>query len=237
MSDRRRWRGDPAPGARKFLSPIAFKAESVKADGTFEGYGNVFNVVDSYGDIVLPGAFADSLAAHKAAGALPKMLLQHEPKDVIGFWIDMEEDGYGLRCRGQLILDVEKARETHALMKAGALDALSIGGEPIDTDPAYVDELPALGVHLEPGAADGAGQVRLVKSWHLWETSVVTFPACAPALIDRETVKRRGPSPRESAELQRLARQVAANGRALSRLQVTQAVRARLSPACRWPRG
>lgn len=181
-------RAPAKPQPRTSLLPIRIKAGSIAEDGSFEGYGNVFGVVDSYGDIVLPGAFAESLAQYKAEGRLPKLLLQHDHEKVIGAWTEMVEDSYGLRCKGQLLLDVAAARETHVLMKAGALDGLSIGGEPMDTEPAYVDELPALGIDIAAAGAAPDGQVRLVKSWHLWEVSVVTFPANSPSLID--TVKR-----------------------------------------------
>ena len=181
-------RAPAKPQPRTSLLPIRIKAGAIAEDGTFEGYGNVFGVVDSYGDIVLPGAFADSLAQYKAEGRLPKLLLQHDHEKVIGAWTEMVEDSYGLRCKGKLLLDVAAARETHVLMKAGALDGLSIGGEPMDTEPAYADELPALGIDIAEGAAPD-GQVRLVKSWHLWEVSVVTFPANSPSLIDM--VKRK----------------------------------------------
>lgn len=36
--------------------------------GTFSGYGSVFGNVESYREIVAPGAFAESLAAIKASG-------------------------------------------------------------------------------------------------------------------------------------------------------------------------
>ncbi len=42
--------------------------------GTFEGYGSIFNITDRGGDIVVPGAFTETLAAQKAAGRLPAML-------------------------------------------------------------------------------------------------------------------------------------------------------------------
>ena len=44
-----------------------FEVKTVEEDGTFTGYGSVFGVKDSYDEIVAPGAFAESLAAHKAA--------------------------------------------------------------------------------------------------------------------------------------------------------------------------
>lgn len=202
------------------MRPIRFKATSVTEDGTFEGYGNVFNVVDSYGDIVLPGAFAESLADHKAKGTLPKLLWQHDEAQPIGVWNEMFEDEHGLYCKGRLILEVEKARECHALMKAGAIDGLSIGGEPIEPEKVYGYQLAERGIHLAEGDAYPNGQFRLVDTWHLWEVSPVTFPACEPSLI--ETVKHRAPrigiDPREAAEIAHLKRQIASNAKALARL-------------------
>jgi phage head maturation protease len=37
-------------------------------------------------------------------------------------WIDLSEDGKGLRAKGKLILETVKGAETYALMRAGALD-------------------------------------------------------------------------------------------------------------------
>lgn len=207
----------------KYLRPIRFKTETVSEAGTFEGYGNVFNVVDSYGDIVLPGAFSASLAAYAAQGTLPKLLLQHDPATPIGVWTEMREDQHGLFCKGQLNLDVEKARETLSLMRQGALDGLSIGGNPVDTEKVYVDQLGERGIVLDPEEIELGGQRRLVYGWDLWEVSVVTFPACKPSLIDTETVKRRphagGQRHAHSlAEIDRLARAVARRGRLIAAL-------------------
>ena len=41
----------------------AFKVKSLGDDGTFAGYGSVFDHVDSYSDVVHRGAFRDSLKA------------------------------------------------------------------------------------------------------------------------------------------------------------------------------
>ncbi|MGJ0580928.1 HK97 family phage prohead protease, partial [Xenorhabdus bovienii] len=40
---------------------VPLKIKSVSDSGEFEGYGSVFGVKDSYDDIVLPGAFENSL--------------------------------------------------------------------------------------------------------------------------------------------------------------------------------
>ena len=63
---------------------FAFKLKEVKADGSFHGYGSVFGVQDYYDEVVAPGAFAESLAAHKAKNSLPALLWQHrsgEPRE------------------------------------------------------------------------------------------------------------------------------------------------------------
>jgi uncharacterized protein len=48
----------------------------VQADGTFDGYASLFNVVDLGRDMVMPGAFAASLARRGPRGI--KLLWQHQ---------------------------------------------------------------------------------------------------------------------------------------------------------------
>src|SRR3712207_5134702 len=95
--------------------------------GTFTGYASVFAVRDSYGDIVQPGAFAASLAAHEAAGTTPLLLWQHRVDAPIGTWTELREDAHGLRVTGRLVLDTPEGAKAYALLKAGALNGLSIG--------------------------------------------------------------------------------------------------------------
>ncbi len=173
-----------------------FKADSVGENGIFEGYGSVFGVVDSYGDIVMPGAFAASLAQHSANGSRPKGLWQHDPNHPIITWLELSEDDYGLRCKGRLLLDVEKAREAYALMKAGEIDAMSIGYETAKEEFVGQDEIGRrLGAKYQtPGmfSVRPDNRYRLLHACDLWEVSIVTFPACHPATID--TVKHAPPA-------------------------------------------
>jgi len=68
---------------------------------SFTCYGNVKNVVDHARDRVIDGAYRDSIAAHKAAGTMPKMFWMHNPWDLpIGTWTEMEEDSKGLLMTG-----------------------------------------------------------------------------------------------------------------------------------------
>lgn len=107
---------------------LSFKAEDLQDDGTFSGYCSVFDVVDSYDEIVKKGAFVDSLNDWQAKGKMPPVLWQHDRSEVIGVWTKLYEDDKGLFGEGKLLIDdVAKAKEAYALIKAGAIDGLSIG--------------------------------------------------------------------------------------------------------------
>lgn len=78
-------------------------------DGHFSGYASVFGVPDLGRDVVVPGAFAASLARRGAAGV--RLLFQHDPAEPIGRWLSLREDARGLFAEGQLNLAVQRARE------------------------------------------------------------------------------------------------------------------------------
>lgn len=143
-----------------------FEIKAVEDGGTFEGFGSVFGNVDSYKEIVAPGAFADSLTAWKASGRLPPVLWQHRSGEPLGPYLDMEERPQGLWVKGQLLVDdVPRAKEARALIKAKAVNGLSIGF--VTREDSY----------------DRVTGVRTLKKVDLWEVSVVTFPANPAAQI------------------------------------------------------
>jgi uncharacterized protein len=143
---------------KKIARPFEIKA--IAEDGSFSGYGAVFGNVDSWGDIIAPGAFAKSLAAHAAKGRMPALLWQHDSDHPIGVWVSMREDAKGLYVEGKLLIaDVAKAQEAHALLKAGAISGMSIGFVSTVTE------------------WDDNKDIRTLKEIDLWEVSLVTFPA------------------------------------------------------------
>lgn len=143
-----------------------FEVKAVDDKGRFSGYGSVFGNVDAYQEVVAPGAFAESLAAWKDAGKLPPVLWQHRSGEPIGPYLEMREDAHGLFVEGQLLVDdVVRAREARALMKARAVNGLSIG---------FV---------TREDSFDKVTGVRTLKKIDLWEVSVVTFPANPAAQI------------------------------------------------------
>jgi len=152
------------PGGREVRSYM-LQLKAVGEDGTVEGYGSIFGVRDSYDDVIAPGAYAISLAAHKAEGTMPAMLWQHDATVPIGIWTEMVEDGKGLRIKGKLALDTVKGAEAYALLKMGALNGLSIG---------FVSK---------QWTYDRDTDVRTLTEVELWEVSLVTFPANDKARI------------------------------------------------------
>jgi HK97 family phage prohead protease len=127
-----------------------------------EGYGAVFGNVDSYGDVIAPGAFAKSLAAIMAGEkSMPAMLLSHNPDALpVGVWTEMSEDGVGLRVKGKL-LDTTQGTDTYKALKAGAITGLSIGFRPVEYALRSKPDEPR----------------RTLRSVDLLEVSVVGFPA------------------------------------------------------------
>lgn len=111
----------------RITAPI-LDIKALKDTGEFEGYGSTFGgEPDAYGDVIAPGAYSDSLAAHRAKGTMPKLFWQHNADQPIGKWLGATEDESGLLMRGKLNMDVQRGREAHALLKAGDIDGLSIG--------------------------------------------------------------------------------------------------------------
>jgi HK97 family phage prohead protease len=99
----------------------------------FSGYGSVFGNRDLGNDVVVPGAFAASLAEHKAAGTMPLMLWMHNASEVPGLWLDMSEDDKGLAVEGE-ILDTQLGRDVGTLLARKAVRGLSIGYQVITKD-------------------------------------------------------------------------------------------------------
>ncbi len=131
------------------------------AEGVIEGYGSVFGNTDSYGDIVVAGAFAETLKSDRA----PAMLWQHNPDEPIGVWTEVREDKRGLVVKGQLALGTQRGREALELIRMGALSGLSIGYSTVRS------------------SYDEQSGIRSLLELDLWEVSPVTFPANDAARI------------------------------------------------------
>lgn len=169
--------------------PLTLK--SVSESGEFEGYGSIFGNKDSDDDIVVPGAFAASLADWSSKGRLPALLWQHNMNEPIGIYTEMKEDEQGLYVKGRLLIDDDPlAKRAHAHAKAGSLGGLSIG------------------YHLKDWEYSSEKEAWLLKELELWEVSMVTFPANTEARISNvKSMLDHGETPRPS-DIERALREV-----------------------------
>ena len=157
-----------------FNARLACRLAEVKfaggeSDMSFSGYGAVFGNVDSYGDVIAPGAFSDTLARAKSTNEWPAMLAQHGSflgggdNTPVGVWTGMQEDQKGLVVEGKLA-PTPRGQELYTLMKMAprpAINGLSIGYVPKEFSRGTRPDEPR----------------RTLKKIDLMEVSIVTMPA------------------------------------------------------------
>jgi uncharacterized protein len=147
----------PHPPVRR---PPPAPGPSLSRDGErcleIEGYASVFWERDLNDDVAAKGAFAASLARTGAEGV--RMLYQHETRQPVGVWDEVTEDARGLFVRGRIIGSTPQGRLAQALVKAGAVDGLSIGFRTVKA------------------RRDESERLRVLTEVELWEVSLVTFP-------------------------------------------------------------
>lgn len=134
--------------------------------GKFTGYAAAYTK-DSYGDRILPGAFAQSIKDQK--GKIP-IFLNHDTSEWIGFSTDLAEDQKGLYIEGVLSLASTRGADTAALLKIAKQVEYRVGL--------------SIGFTADEVEFDDATGARLLKTINLWETSITPFPANKNARIE-----------------------------------------------------
>lgn len=133
-------------------------------EGQFTAYASVFGNVDSYGDIVTKGAFANDLARWEKSGNAIPVLFAHQMSDPdynIGSVIYAEEDNVGLKVTAQLDLENPKAKQVYRMLKGRRINQMSFAYDVLDGSTEKVD-----------------GQdVYEIRDLKLYEVSVVTVGA------------------------------------------------------------
>jgi HK97 family phage prohead protease len=108
---------------------------------------------DEGGDVILKGAFAESLRSNPK----PPLLFHHKHDQVVGVARRLEETPEGLWGEWRLSRTA-LGQDTRELVRDGALSGLSIG---------YT---------IPPGGAERKGDTRYLRTVRLLETSIVAFP-------------------------------------------------------------
>jgi len=168
-----------------------FEVKAITTEGSFEGYAAVFGKKDALGEIIEKGAFDKTVKEGKPY----PMLWYHNPQEPIGV-ATLEIDDKGLRVKGELNLEVQAAREKHALMKQKAIRGLSFGFKTVkdlwEGATRFLKEVKLYEISPCTFAAHAAALISNVKQW----TEEKPYPnehsarIKAPGLFDEKTFKR-----------------------------------------------
>lgn len=140
------------------------KIEDIKAaDSGWEvaGYASTFGNTDLGGDVVMRGAFDDTLSSNRPV----RFLFAHDTRQVLGVPKSLKADDRGLFGVFR-ISKTALGEDTHTLLRDSALDSFSIG---------YV---------VQEADFDDSG-VRLLRKIDLLEISVVAIPMNERAVVTR----------------------------------------------------
>lgn len=158
---------------KAFASEI--KANNDKRE--IEGYAALFDVLDTDGDVIEKGAFAESLKSDFSPPGgegknSVKVLWQHSALQPIGRPLELSEDSKGLHFRARLTKGVQAADEALALISDEVVEEMSFGFDTLQAE---------LGKFSQKSNGE-EHDARFLKTLKLWEISPVTWGA------NRETV-------------------------------------------------
>ncbi|RLC69268.1 MAG: HK97 family phage prohead protease [Chloroflexi bacterium] len=154
------------------------KSEVIKNDETgdeffhFKGYASTFGNIDKANDVVVKGAFVNSINIHKSRNEDFPALWQHDTHTPIGVLpvVDMFEDSKGLFVHGILPLeDTFVSGRVKPQMKVGSVRKMSIGFNIVEA--------------TDEKDSETNMWIRFIKEADLMEISLVTFPCNTEADI------------------------------------------------------
>lgn len=142
-------------------APVSVKAVDAES-GVFEAIVSVFGNKDSYGDVVMPGAFANTLADWETKGDPIPVYWSHrmdDPDYNIGHVLEASETEDGLLVKAQLDLGGGKADQVHRLLKGRRVTQFSFAYDVIaDKKNGDVTELHELKLYEVGPTPIGANQ-------------------------------------------------------------------------------
>jgi len=158
--------------------------------GTISGYFSTYDrIPDSYGDIVAPGAFTDTIKNRKESGHPFPLCWNHDLNQIIGAVDSIEDDDHGPHMTAHFF-DTPLAQEKRKLVQEGVVYQFSFAYDVLDAGPVELDEG--------------------VKAWELrkidlFEVSVVPIPANPRAEVTDIKSGRRNSKADEDAIKQAIA--------------------------------
>jgi uncharacterized protein len=173
--------------AKDFTVKVKAGPQDGLGEGQFTAYASVFGNVDSYGDVVVKGAFAKTLTDWAASGQSLPILWGHNMSDPdmnLGAVLTASEDDHGLLITGQLDPDQiaipgSKTAQVYRLLKGKRVSQMSfaydvVEGAAVTKDGESYFELQQLDLYEVSVVPIGANQ----------ETEILAVKAAAQALMD-----------------------------------------------------
>ena len=145
-----------------------FAVKSADDTGTISGYFSTYDrEVDSYGDIVAPGAFTDTIKAREESGHPFPLCWNHDLDQIIGKVESIEDTEKGPLMTASFF-DTPLAQEKREIVKSGVVYQFSFAYDVLEAGP----------VELEDGTK--ANELRKLD---LFEVSIVPIPANQNAVM------------------------------------------------------
>ena len=150
-------------------------ADEGAVEGEFTALVSVFGTVDSYGEVVQPGAFERTLKEWSASGYPIPVYWGHnlsDPDYNIGAVVDAVETERGLQVRARLDMDSPKAPQVYRLLKGGRVKEFSFGysvrdagwGTKDDREVYELRDIQLFEVSVVPVGANPATELQTVKA-------------------------------------------------------------------------
>lgn len=162
------------------LEALELKAVEEGKNLYIEGYASVFGVVDTYNDIIVKGAFLNTIQGKNFKRI--KFCYQHEFTEVIGKIVELREDEVGLWFKAKLS-NTTKGKDVGVLVSDEAIGEISIGYRSVQYD------------------VDNATGIRTLSEVELYEISLVSRAANSEALITSTEIKSEVEKPKEVQDL------------------------------------
>lgn len=148
----------------------SFELKAVSDNGEVEGYASTWTTEpDSYGDIVVKGAFTETIEKKAQTGHPFPLCFNHDLDQIIGKVDSIEEDDTGLKIRATF-LSSALAQEKRELVKEGIVWQFSFAYNILESEVPTAEE-----------KANGIMQ-KLTKL-DLFEVSLVPVPANQTAVV------------------------------------------------------
>lgn len=151
---------------------MKYKTINFKADdnGKISGYFSTYDEEpDSYGDIVAPGAFTDTIKAREATGHPFPLCFNHNMDAVIGTVDSIEDTEKGPLITASF-LNTEKAQEVREMVKSGAIYQFSFAYDVKGWEKPTEEQM-------------AKGITNVLTKVDLYEVSVVVVPANQNAVV------------------------------------------------------